>query len=146
MIYLSYLRGNTVSHRFDQEDLRVAVSRESLLQGKLPYSDFETCKLPSTIDISKLSQQLPQFADLCALKKLSSRGALQCGCCNCFFGACDALYFLGGGQIGLPHFVLTDFTRLSRTAFSSLRQLKTWIRSTIYDPATSHAAAWPFYR
>ena len=119
-----------LSQRFDQEDLHVAVSREESLKGK-STSELENCRLPTTIDMAKLKQQLPQFFDLCDLKKISSRGAIGAAAVLTSLEAVTRSIFSEVEKLVSLILCLPISAASAERSFSSLRRMKTWMRSTM---------------
>ena len=133
----------TLTHRFDQKDLSIACAREKLILDLSTSEEdvkcqIQKCQLPPSMDQNRLKRQLLQFADLCNAKNTRPKSAVHVGEQIAMLG--DLVRPMFNELESLVSIILSlpISAASAERSFSSLRRIKTWLRSTMSQSRLTH--------
>ena len=134
-----------LDRRFDQEDLTIAASREKLLLTS-ECADVEShcdelmaqSKLPASIDNAKLHSQLSQLGQLLKLKDCTPKNVSELALI--LESESDVVRALLSEAVKLVKLVQSQPSSAASAerAFSCLRRVKTYLRSTMTQSRLTH--------
>ena len=148
------LLDHDLERRFNQPDLKVAATREILLlQSSLSDDDeeeyselFTAAKLPTSFSKAKLKRQIMQLRDFAKFKKADAKTVKDLTNLLCDMGQLNRSLYSEVERLMVLILCQPISVASAERSFSSLRRLKTWLRSTMSQSRLSHLALLSIHR